>query len=103
MENSFVLRLSGSSAQLTVFFWTSGAGLDIDQLGFYCADIFQCFGCFHFDSRTPRVPGRHGRSDGLGVITRTVDYCTSPHCQRVVPSISYPFILSIICTITNYT
>ena len=47
MENSLVLRLSGSSAQLTVFFWTSGAGLDMDQWGFYChADIFSVLGFF---------------------------------------------------------
>ena len=62
---------------------------------------FQSFICFSFDSRTPGVPGRHGRSDGLGVITRTIDHCTSPHCQRVVPSTPYPFIFSIICT-TEY-
>ena len=60
---------------------------------------FQSF--ISFDSWTPGVPGRHGWSDDLGVIARTTDYCTSPHCQRVVPSIPYPFIFSIICT-TEY-
>ena len=47
MEDSLSLCFSVSSAQLTVFFWTSGAGLDIDQLGFYChADIFSVSGFF---------------------------------------------------------
>ena len=102
---SFVrIHFSFLSAQPTVFFWTSVAGIDIDQLRFsWHADIFSVSWFLVLDSQTLGGPGRHGRSDGLGVITRTVDDCTSPHCQRVVPSISYPLIFSIICTITNYT
>ena len=60
-------------AQPTVFFWTSVAGIDIDQLRFSChADIFSVSWFLVLDSQTPGGPGRHGRSDGLGVITRTV-------------------------------
>ena len=49
----------------------------------------QIFSAFHivfqFYSQTLGVPGRHKRSDGLGVITRTIDHCTSPQstsCHR---------------------
>ena len=84
---SFVrIHFSFWSAQPTVFFWTSVAGIDIDLLRFFLScRYFQSFMCFQFDPLTPGVPGRHGRSDRLGVITRTIDHCTSPHCQRVVP------------------
>ena len=69
--------------------------------GLLSCRYFQCFGCFHFDSRTPGVPGWHGRNDGLDVITTPSDHCTSLHCQRGVPSISYPFVFSLIGT-TDY-
>ena len=72
MENSLVLCLSVSSAQLTVFFWTSGAGLDIDQLGFYChADIFSVSGVFTLIHGHREFPGG---MDGMTVSMLSPDH-----------------------------